>query len=316
MRMIFSKKTTLLMLSCVLTALCVNSCKRFQGEVEVPAYLHLDRIDIAPQSQNAPSSEAGFYTSLIDAAQVICHFKGDPAETTLGVFQLPFTIPVLYQGAIEYVIIVPVVKQNGIAGTRIAYPYYQTIKLENVVVAADSITNLGSFDKDNNQWTLKGHYFPLSRMKVLVEDYFEPTAFSSIFDSNMTWVHDDPQGARTGQGYGCVTVPDSVLSYTFSIPANLSPAVTDMLYLEMDYHTDLELYLNMLGFPGSSTGSLMSKAIMGLYPNTQWQKIYINLGRTWSQFSYNTPIPIFFQVANPDKKGGKVYLDNVKIITI
>lgn len=312
----FKKKTIVVAVAGLLAALAATSCKRFEGGVETPAYLHLDRIDIAPQSQNAPSPEPGFYTSIVDAAQVICYFKGDPSETTLGVFQFPFTIPVLHEGEAEYIKIVPVVKQDGIAGTRIAYPYYQTIKLDHVRLGADSITHLGTYDQTTGQWSLKGHYYPLTRMKVLTEDYFEPTAFSTIFDSNMTWVHDDPEGACTGQGYGCVTVPDSVTTFTFSIPVNLSPAVTDVLYLEMDYHTDLELYLNMLGFPGSTSGSAMTKGIMGLYPNSTWQKIYINLGRTWSQYNYNTPIMVFFQVANPDHKGGKVYLDNVKIITI
>ena len=72
----------------------------------------------------------------------------------------------------------------------------------------------------------------------------------------------------------------------------------------------------MLGFTLSTSGTATSNSVMTLYPNSQWQKIYINLGRTWRQFNYNTPITLFFQVANPDHKGGRVMLDNVKVITI
>jgi hypothetical protein len=53
---------------------------------------------------------------------------------------------------------------------------------------------------------------------------------------------------------------------------------------------------------------------MTLLPNNRWQKIYINLGRTWGQYNYNTPIRLFFQAANPNKTGGKVKIDNVKIV--
>jgi hypothetical protein len=87
-----------------------------------------------------------------------------------------------------------------------------------------------------------------------------------------------------------------------------------VLYLEMDYQTDLDLYVNMLGFAYSSSGSASSKPIMTLLPNNRWQKIYINLGRTWGQYHYNTPIRLFFQAANPNKTGGKVKIDNVKIV--
>ena len=311
-----AKNSLYIVLACLLTAGAVCSCNKFKGDVEIPAYLHLDRIDIVPQAQNAPSVEPGFYTSIVDAVQLVCWFEGDESETNLGVYQLPFTVPVLRHGTAKYLRVVPVVKQNGIAGSRIAYPYYQIIQLNDVRLAADSVTHLGRFNSQTNQWTLQGHYYSRDYIEILSEDYFEPTSFSINFDSTLTWMRNDPENACTGQGYGLLEVPGSVTVATFSITASFSPASTKILYLEMDYKTELDLYINMMGFEVSSSGVASSNSVMNLYPNSQWQKIYINLGRTWSQFNYNTPITIFFQVANPDHKGGRVMLDNVKVITI
>ena len=311
-----AKNRLAIALACLLTMAAVCSCNKFKGDVEVPAYVHLDRIDIVPQAQNAPSVEAGFYTSIVDAVQLICWFEGDDSETTLGVFQLPCTIPVLRHGTAKYLRVVPVVKQNGIAGTRIAYPYYQTIRLENITFAADSVTNLGRYDSHTGQWYLQGHYYSRDYIEILSEDYFEPTSFSINFDSTLTWMRNDPENACTGQGYGLFEVPDSVTVASFYITTSYSPANTKILYLEMDYKTDLDLYINMMGFTTSSSGTASSNSVMTLYQNSKWQKIYINLGRTWSQFNYNTPITLFFQAANPDHKGGRIMLDNVKVITI
>ena len=303
-------------LACLLTVSALCSCNKFKGDVEIPAYLHLDRIDIVPQAQNAPSVEPGFYTSIVDAVQLVCWFEGDESETNLGVYKMPFTIPVLRHGTAKYIRVVPVVKQNGIAGSRIAYPYYQVIQLDNVKLAPDSVTRLGRFDSVANQWYLRANYYSRDLIDILSEDYFEPTSFSINADSTVTWVRNDPDNACSGQGYGLIEVPDSATVVNISITTPYSPANTKILYLEMDYKTDLDLYINMLGFTLSTSGTATSNSVMTLYPNSQWQKIYINLGRTWRQFNYNTPITLFFQVANPDHKGGRVMLDNVKVITI
>jgi hypothetical protein len=313
--MIFLKKTIQTILATLLTTLLFSACEKFKGNVEVPAYLHVDRIEVGPQTQLAPSPETGFYTSVIDAAQLICYFEGDASETDLGVYQLPITAPVLYHGTIKYVKVVPVVKQNGMASTRIAYPFYQTLRFDNVKTVADSVTNLGKYNAEKNEWILTAHYYPLSQMNVLVEDYFEPTNFSTNFDSCLTWVRDSATAACTGKGFGMVTVPDSVTIQTFSITTNLFPKTGQYLYLEMDYQTDLDLYINLLGFRVSSDGSASSVSVMCLVPNTDWQKIYINLGRAWGQFNYNTPITIFFQAANSRKTGGTIRIDNVKVLT-
>lgn len=299
------RNTGVALLALAFIALLFNSCKKFEGDITVPAYIHIDAIEVTPQEQNAPSSEPGFYTSKIDAVQLIAYFEGDEVETTIGVFQLPCTAPVLRYGKMKYLHVIPVIKQNGSSATRISYPFYQTIKLDTVVLYPDSILNLGTFQT---------HYFTRQHINFLTEDYFEPTAFASHFDSTVVWVGNDPENACTGQGYGLVHIPDTVKSVNFAITDEFN-IPNNYLYLEMEYITDVELYIHMIGHEVSASGNTSIKSVMCLNPNTKWNKIYINLGRTWSQFNYTNPFRIYFQAVNPDGKEHNVKIDNVKILT-
>ena len=301
-----------------LTLLTFSSCKQFQGDVTVPAFIHIGSIDVVRQAHNAPSNEDGFYTSAIDAVELICYFEGDAAETRLGAFELPCTVPVLRHGKMKYLTINPAVKQGGVSGTRITYPFYQPIQLEDVPLTALDTTCLGTYDEASGRYLLHTHYYPKgNRLKVLAECYFEPTSFSTCFDSNMTWVMGDPAGACTGQGYGKVHIADSVSIFTFGFndSTEFDPADSRILYMEIEYKTDLPLYVHMLGFSTTEGSTVTSKSVMCINPKDHWNKLYINLGRTWSQFNYRVPIKVYFQVVNDQGAEGDILIDNIKVLT-
>lgn len=312
----FMKNNIHIAVAIVLTLLIFSSCKKFEGDVTVPSFLHIDRIDIVPIGNDVPSIEPGFYTSDIDAVQLICHFKGDAAETNLGVYQLPCTVPVLRNGTMEYLTVTPIVKQNGISGTRIAYPYFRPVKLTDVTLSAQDTTFLGTYDPNADQWYLRATYQSRSLIDVLSEDYFEPTSFTTHFDSVVTWVSNDSNNACTGQGYGLVHVADTDKTVSFFIKDEFAPAIGKMLYLEMDYRTDFEVFINMLGYRIGAGDNITTMSVMAVRPTQTWKKIYINLGRTWGQFNYNTPLRIFFQAVNTQGSEGDIFIDNVKIVTI
>lgn len=301
----FTNNTLRRLIVLSLIVLTISSCKKFQGDITVPSFIHIDAINVVPQSTNAPSSEPGFYTSLIDGVFVEMYFEGDASVTQLGTFTLPCTIPVLAGKDPKYVTIYPFVKQNGMASTRIPYPFYQKISLTDVHLSPDSITDLG---------TLNTNYYTRDEMTVLTEDYFEPTAFSTHFDSIVTWVANDPENACTGLGYGLVHLTDTQEVVTFTI-RDLIVSNT-YLYLEMEYQTDVELYISLFGYLNSTESSYSALPVMCLLPNDHWQKVYVNLGRTESNFVYHSPLQVFFQANNPDKKEANIKLDNVKLLTL
>ncbi|MBQ6068482.1 MAG: hypothetical protein IJK84_03170 [Bacteroidales bacterium] len=301
----------------VLMLLAFNSCKKFQGDVTVPAFIHIGSIDVVRQSVNAPSNEDGFYTSNIDVVELVCFFEGDESETRLGAFELPCTVPILRHGKMKYLTINPAVKLGGVSGAHIDYPFYQPIRLEDVPLSAEDTTYLGTFDEASGDYKLYTSYYSKgSMLRVLAECYFEPTSFSTCFDSNMTWVTNDPAGACTGQGYGKVHVPDSMrlFSFGFTDSTEFDPGNSRVLYMELEYKTDLPLYVHMLGYSTTEGSTITSKSVMCINPKNQWNKMYVNLGRTWSQFYYRTPIRVYFQAVNEEGVEGDILIDNIKVI--
>lgn len=321
------KKTIILMVGVVAMVLC--GCKK-ENTVKCPGYLHLDKIDVVERADAVTPSPVGFLSSDVDAVQLVAFWEGDEEETNLGTYQLPCTLPVLRDKPITRLRVTPVVKQNGIAATRIEYPYYEYIRLTDVPLATDSTTNLGVQDAEGN-WTLSTTYRPWTvqtivdgqilsvsdtLVKVLAQEYFEAVQPTWIFyDTNEVVGRTiDPALICSGTGSGVVDVPANKQTLDFEIKNDIvCNDPTAYLYLEMDFKTDLRLSVGMRSaYYDGGTQSLQSA--MTLYETQEWKKIYINLGRLWSQFNYHSTFRIVFTALNSEGKGGKVYLDNVKLL--
>lgn len=307
-------KTTLFLLS----AICLlSSCRDYQGEVRIPAYLHLDHIKVVDDPSATLSPETGFFTSDIDAIQIEIWFDGVDTTTRLGTYQLPCIIPVLENKNISKMVIYPFVKQSGISSTRIYYPYYKPITLTNIPLTPDSITNLGTQQliDGNMLWTLNAQYFGTPPMKVITSEFFEPGSYGLIFDTLLRRETND-NNACSGQGYGVVEVPSSATEKMFFITERFEVNdPTKYLYLELDYWSDVRLTVGMES-AFNVGGNNVTVPEMTMYDNDGWTKMYINLGGIWGHFNHNPNFRIYFNALNPEKKDAKVRIDNVKLITI
>ena len=284
-------------------------CDRFEGNVTAPSFLKINAITIEDDPNDSWSYEDGFFTSLVDAFNVVIYVEGDTAETNLGTFQLPCEIPVLRNGNIDRVLINPVVKQDGIAGKRIYYPYYEPITINNVVLNTDQVTDLGN---------LVTRYISKSQMKVLWSEFFEPgpgefTVDSVVVACNAT------DTVCSGYGCGAIHVRPDQTSVSFGTDTTIyigDPSA--IVYVEMEYWSDLDFSIG-LNNPYYVGGANKIKSHMTIYgkPEKGWQKIYINLGALWSkEYSSYEYIRPYFTIRNGVGKGGNVYIDNVKLIVM
>ncbi len=313
-------------LSLLIVAFVMCGCKKDNSE-KAPSFLHLDKVTLVERTDASVVSPEGFLSCDIDAVQLLAYWDGDDEETNLGVYQLPCTVPALRKDTITRLIIVPVIKQNGIAATRVEYPYYEYVYLYNVPIATDSTTNIGTPDADG-LWTVSTTYRPWTVqqivngqvlsvsdtvVKVLAQEYFDDIQYSLIFDSK---VHRTTEASeiRSGTGSGYVVVADSASTVDFEINSDIiCNDPNAYLYLEMDYKTDVRLSVGMKSayYDGGNTSI---QSAMTLYETDKWKKIYINMGRLWTQFNRNSKFRIVFSALNSEGKGGFVYLDNVKLV--
>lgn len=287
-------------------ALLLSACS--DDSFTPPSFLHLDAIKVVKADELPISDNDGFYRSDIVAAYVVAHYKDSPAVDTLGLFRLPFTAPVLFNGQADYIDFYPAVEHSGISGTLPYYTFFQRIHL----TAADSTTfavgDTLRFD------TLTTHYSPYTRK--LFYSSFDYDDGSSRFDTVLQVVHNADE-ACTGVGYGKMHVTADQMMARFAIVGDDPFQVNDpgnLIYLELDTRSDLRLqvYMHSAYVTGGSEDVL---PVMVINPSDTWEHLYINLGRTWSNFNHHPTFKISFAALNTDGIEGDIRIDNVKIIT-
>ena len=107
-----------------------TSCEKFSGDQTIPAYISIDSIYL----QTDYSLEGSNSQNITDAWVYVDDYL-------IGTFQLPARFPVLRQGT-HTLSVIPGIKKNGIASTRITYPFYSTIT-QSVNLVPDSTINVG-----------------------------------------------------------------------------------------------------------------------------------------------------------------------------
>ena len=291
------------LLLAALLALLFCSCTDDEDFIP-PSFIHVDAIKVVPTSSNPISLDPGFYTSDIVACYVVAHYPETSKLDSIGLFQMPFTVPVLYSGEVDYFEFYPAVKQSGISGTLPYYTFYKPIRINSQTL---TIGDTLRFDTLSTSYTLT-----LSDMQMF--EPFEPTELSTLFDS-ITWHKYAAAEACTGQGYASVHVPDSVSNVPFAIKTDFYVSDPNRaVYLELDSRSDIrfEVYMESAYNSGGATDK---QRVMVVYPSSHWQHLYINLGRTWSWFNHNPSFKLSFAALNPYGEEGDVRIDNVKLIT-
>lgn len=288
----------------VLMALGLGSCT--DENFTPPAFLHIDAIDLVESSNFSFMSDSGFYRSDIVAAYVTVHYPDAAEEQNIGLFRLPFTTPLLYDGTIDYVKIAPAIKQSGQIARLPYYTFYNRIKLSNVTVHTGDTLNFGTLHT-----TYESHAMPH------LFEAFEPNEGSiSTFDSTIIWERNARGEACTGYGYGRIHVPDTTTNVDCAMKIDIYPPVGDAIYLELDIRSELPVEVQMYGREMSGTNETR-KGVMVIYPTERWQHLYINLWPTFSTFDHSAgaSFRLVLSALNTELTGGEVCIDNVKIIS-
>ena len=303
------KRASLLVFSFYLL-LSISACSDDDDFVP-PSFLHVEAIKVVPTTSDPISLEPGFYTSDIVACYVVAHYPESSTLDSIGLFQLPFTVPVLHSGTVDYIEFYPAVKQSGISGTLPYYTFYKPIRINSQTLTVGDTLR---FDTLSTTYAITLSDVQKDPTLLPIFEPFEPTELSTIFDS-VIWHKYAADEACTGQGYASVHVPDSISSVPFSINTPFYVAdPTRAVYLELDSRSDIrfEVYMESAYTTGGATDK---QRVMVVNPSEKWQHLYINLGRTWSWFNHNPSFKLSFAALNPYGEEGDVRIDNVKLIT-
>lgn len=268
------KKITILIL--ILVSI---SCKK-EDDNAVPAYIEINNI-ILNHSSSHNITDAWVYIN----------------DNLQGVYELPAKFPVLPSGK-HKLRIKAGIKNNGIAATRVPYPfYYSYIEEETELLANTNILitpEIGYLESTN----------------FFIEDFegagidLETTAISdtSIIELN------------NGQNqYGGGILLDSLITFEITTDdLNNLPQAGAPVYLELDYKCNTQILVGMyINFPQS----VLEKDLLWINPKENWNKIYIDLTSTVSEAVGADFFKVFIQMKrNFTLDTNSVYFDNIKIV--
>ncbi|MCH2230209.1 MAG: hypothetical protein MK105_07675 [Crocinitomicaceae bacterium] len=237
-------------------------------------------------------------------------------NSLVGVYEVPFKVPVLSSGSKE-IRLYPGVHNNGIAGTKKRYPF-----LKEMILTADLVPNeVVQID-------------PVTMYKTQTEFWIEDFDDASIVieDGNATLVSmervsqpDDPvifDSQLNGVAFGRISLTAAANKYVGStnvieiegVPIGLPSGVE--CYLEIDYHNTADLITGLIGV--SSTNifrNTMVRLNKQFESQVRWKKIYIDLREVVSSSTTSDYFEFSFDALLPSGvNSGEINIDNIKAV--
>lgn len=259
--------------------LCVISCNK-EDNCGIPSYIEINNIVLNPTSTN----------NITDAWVYI-------NDNLQGVYELPAKFPVLPTGK-HKIRIKAGIKNNGIAATRVPYPFYYSYIEEE----RDLLQNTNIFINPEVGYLEGTNFF--------IEDFegvginLETSAISdtSIIELNI------------GQNqYGGGVLLDSLITFEITTDKlNDLPQAGSPVYLELDYKCNTQILVGMyINFPQN----VLEKDLLWINPKENWNKIYIDLTSTVSEAVGADFFKVFIQMKrNFSLDTNSFYFDNLKIV--
>jgi hypothetical protein len=263
---------------------------------ERPSWLKVNKWVL--QSNPSLSGELGELTESFKDCWVYVN------DEIIGVFEVPFTIPILKSGNVN-IKLFPAVRNNGISATKKIYPFVKEFVVNGTLTIDDTLEispttmykeGLSIWREDFEDINIKIENDPNSSMAIL-----------GVSNENLQ--------PFNGNNYGKVTLNNTdSLWVAYTQPLNLPKGRE--VYLEIDYLTTNNvttglLFISPLGIQNNPYIRLNAQSDQA----TQWKKIYIDLRELVGASPVNSEFrPTFSAIIDPGKTLTTIRLDNIKVI--
>jgi hypothetical protein len=221
----------------------------------------------------------------------------------LGVFELPFKVPILDWGMKE-IKLLPTVRNNGISATKKPYPFVEkyTITVELVSGETVSIDPVTKYYESTKAWI---ENFETSAIEL--DD--DPTSMTNFQVENNSSI------GQWGK-YAHVQVDEIDSLWVGYTTGHIPLPRGEEVYLEIDYMNSNSLLTGLLSI---SPSNVVNNPNILLTKQTEaplkWKKIYIDLKEMVTYSSEAVYFDISFQALFDSELGaGDVYIDNIKLV--
>lgn len=273
--------------------LFISGCELINPDEKIPSYIYINEF-----SFSCSLDAQGFPSSKITDAWVYAN------NEFIGAFELPATVPILASGETELIVYAGI-KENGISGTGMIYPFYNAYTLTTTLSEGVTDTIYPSTT-----------YKPSTAITFLLRERFEiGNPFESVISNVALTTTSDPELVFEGTRSAIATFTDDL--DTFWVGTSdplLFPTIDHLLFLEIDYKCDIPY--NVFLRCNTFTGTTIYDEILTITAKDYWNKIYVNLNPSLQFFASFQPesYNLEFRSVNGTADTAVILFDNLKII--
>ncbi len=286
-------------------ALAFCSCKENDPMEGVPTYIRVDEafVDIVDPSQ-------GSALHNISDCWLYAQSKEGEKLDLIGVFEIPFEVPVLSSGKVR-VEIEPGIKTSGLDADRDVYTMLTNYYIDTVLTP-------------NTTMVLTPHYSYRQGVNfILVESFDQLGSKFEKSDSSTYGFEITQDGALEGLSMKIEIPQDDYTGHFECRTSNVYPiSENGVTFLEMSYKCNDYFNFGMFGVVESATATTgVRENVMTLYPTDgKWKRIYINLNYAVTNSSSNCGqfqpfyTAIRVDTLSPVGQNSEIYIDNIKLL--
>ncbi len=227
-------------------------------------------------------------------------------DDLLGIFEVPFRIPVLKSGPCN-VKVYPVVVNNGISATKKLYPFLNLYEIDAELIQNETLTinPVTSYKSITNFWVEDFEDINNS----IENDVNTSLATLQLSNENLT--------AFNGNFCGKVILNQNDTTWVANTTEQLAIPKGSECYLEIDYYVTNDLYTGLLYVnPDNTTQNNVNIRLNGQSPeDAVWKKIYIELKElviaSPNQAQFLQTFSAFLDEGDSE---GLIYIDNIKVL--
>jgi len=264
-----------------------SSC---EGETEpIPSYIHIPKASV-----NNTNASLGSSSSNITSVWVFAN------QQQIGVFELPVTLPILAEGAVELSFQAGV-KVDGISFNLQRYPFYDfyTTTLDLTATEVDTISPVFNY-KDSTKI-------------ILINDFEENNNFEIKEGTNaFIDLANSPAEVLEGNRSACIRLNETRPNFQMgTIGLYDLPKYVDA-FVEFDYLNELEFDFYVTGL--DVNGNPFFSIVVNVFPSEEWNKIYMDMSGIGDIVLENIGVEFGFIGSLPDSLDqATVCFDNIKL---
>ncbi len=256
------------------------SCEK---DDKIPSYLKVNNVNLN-YNQN--------FGSITENITDVWVYIEDNLQ---GVYEIPVEFPVLEEG-IKNIRVKAGIKANGIASTRIQYPFYSSF-LDTINLVKDETIEIFPTFSYNDAFN------------AIIEDFENSgTTVDSTISSEIdfTIVNEDENK------YAFAEIISPLINFEIATQDLTLPQQGSPVYLELDYKSSTEFLVGMyINYPQD----VVKSELVWVTSKQDWNKIYINLTQTVSESIGAQSFKVFINMRRNDPSSNEeISLDNIKVL--